>query len=119
MHELSLSEALLDQIDDVVRARPHGRDGRVAVRLVRMRVGALAGLEPELFRTAFETTRALRGHGAAELELVFEPALWRCRGCGEALAEGADLRCACGGEARLERGGDLVLERLELEEPDV
>lgn len=115
MHELSLSEALFDQIDGSLVAHPVA-----VVRLVRVRVGELAGLEPELFRTAFEVSRERRGHAHAELELVFEPAVWSCRGCGLTLARGEALRCPiCDGEARLTKGGDLVLERLELEVPDV
>lgn len=115
MHELSLCEALFDQIDAAVASQTSP-----VVRLVRLRVGALAGLEPELFRSAFEVTRADRGHASAELVITFETALWTCRACGAEIPRGEALRCAaCGGEARLAKGGDMVLERIELEVPDV
>ncbi len=115
MHELSLCEALFDQIDAAVASQRSP-----VVRLVRLRVGELAGLEPELFRSAFEVTRGDRGHAAAELVIAFEAAVWACRACGAEVARGEALRCAaCGGEARLARGGDMVLERIELEVPDV
>lgn len=115
MHELSLCEALFDQIDAAVASQTSP-----VVRLVRLRVGELAGLEPELFRSAFEVTRADRGHPSAELVITFETALWTCRACGAEIARGEALRCAaCGGDARLAKGGDMVLERIELEVPDV
>ena len=115
MHELSLCEALFDQIDAAVASQT-----APVVRLVRLRVGELAGLEPELFRTAFEVTRADRGHASAELVIAFAAAAWACRACGAEIARGEALRCAvCGGEARLARGGDVVLERIELEVPGV
>ncbi len=115
MHELSLSEALFDQIDRAVASH-----GKAVVRLVRVRVGELAGLEPELFRTAFEVTRSDRCHPQAELELVYEAAVWTCVDCQAEVARGAELRCVvCGGQARLGKGADLILERLEVEVPDV
>ena len=115
MHELSLSEALFDQIDFAISAH-----AKAVVRLVRVRVGELAGLEPELFRTAFEVTRSDRGHARAELELVYEAAMWMCGDCQAELVRGEELRCAvCGGQARLSKGADLILERVEMEVPDV
>ncbi len=115
MHELSLCEALFEQVDAAIAAQ-----SRAVVRLVRVRVGELAGLEPELFRTAFEVTRAERGHALAELELVYEAAVWTCVDCRAEVGRGGALRCAvCGGPARLSKGADLILERVEMEVPDV
>ena len=52
MHEYSLVQAMFDQIGDVVRAQ-----GALSVRRVRVRIGQLAGVEPQLFRTAYEVFR--------------------------------------------------------------
>lgn len=109
MHELSLADALFDQIDAALAPHP----GAV-VRLVRLQVGALAGLEPELFVHAFEDLQVPRGHPKAELQLTFIPAVWSCPTCAVALAPDVPLACpACGIPARLTQGGDLILERIE------
>lgn len=115
MHEVSLIEALFDQADRAI-APHHPGD----VRRVTLRVGALSGVEPELLRAAFEGCRGDRGYLRASLLLRDEPAAWRCEACGEALGEALPLACArCGGDARLAQGDALILERLELEVPDV
>lgn len=114
MHELSLVHALFDQADRAVAA--HGPD---RVRRVEVTIGALAGVEVELFRTAFGVARAERGYALAELAIELVPAEHRCSGCGARIEEGAPLTCACGGRVALTRGGDLILKRLELEVPDV
>ena len=115
MHEASLVSALCDQIDRSIAPHP----GAI-VRCVHVRVGELAGVEPELFKTAFELLREQRSCRGAALEVVPEPAVWRCLACQAELPRGGILKCvACGGEARLAQGGDVFLDRLELEVPDV
>ncbi len=115
MHEASLVSALCDQIDRSIAPHP----GAI-VRVVHVRVGELAGVEPELFKTAFELLREARSCKGAALVVVAVPAEWRCRACDAALPRGGILECAaCGGEARLAQGGDVFLDRLELEVPDV
>jgi hydrogenase nickel incorporation protein HypA/HybF len=52
MHEYSLVQAMFDQIGEVVRAQ-----GAVSVRRVRVQIGQFAGVEPELFRTAYDVFR--------------------------------------------------------------
>ena len=115
MHEVSLVHALFDQADRAIAPHPSR-----AVRQVRVRIGELAGVDPELFSTAFDGCRSDRGYAAAALEIALEGAAWRCASCGEAVTRGAPLRCAaCDGEVRLSAGGDLILDRLELEVVDV
>lgn len=117
MHEVSLVHALFDQSDRALGAHP-----AAAVRLVRVRIGELAGVERELFETAFDGCRAERGYAAATLDVVPEAAAWRCRACGVTLAPGGPLRCAgCGdaGDVALVAGDALFLDRLELEVRDV
>ncbi len=76
MHEYSLVQAMFDQIGSVMRAR-----GATSVRRVRVRMGQFAGVEPELFRTAYEVFRLNTmcadapleiDQGAADDELVLE-----------------------------------------------
>jgi len=115
VHEVSLVHALFDQADRAIA--PHrGSD----VQKLTVRIGELAGVDCELFRTAFDGCREERGYGAAALEIAFERAAWSCAACGASVAPGGPLRCAaCDGEARLAAGGDLILDRVELEVVDV
>ncbi len=113
MHEYSLVQALLDQVEEQA-----GSHGAVSVESIRVRVGEQAGVELDLFRTAFEMARDGTICSTAELELVEEPVRWQCPGCGEAIDSGWVLRCAaCGLPARLVQGGSILLERMELEVP--
>ena len=75
MHEYPLVQAL---IDDVER---HLRDRSGSVRRVRVRLGALSGVEPELFATAYDTFRPHTVRSGATLELTPVPARWSCPQC--------------------------------------
>ncbi len=66
MHEYSLVQAMFDQIGAVVRAQ-----GALSVKRVRVSIGPLAGVEPELFRTAYDVFRVKTF--CAEAPLVIEP----------------------------------------------
>jgi hydrogenase nickel incorporation protein HypA/HybF len=113
--EASLVDGLFDQADEIVAQHPAGR-----LCLLRVRVGELAGVEPELFRTAFEVIRESRGHERVVLELVREDAVWSCPSCATRVPSGGVLHCeACGGGVTLVGGGDIILDRVELEVPSV
>jgi hydrogenase nickel incorporation protein HypA/HybF len=115
MHEYSIVSALVDRV-----AREAGAHPGAVVRRVHVRIGELAGVEPELLRTAFDTCRARSACNGAELAIACEPAVWRCVRCDWPIATGAVLRCpACQRPARLAGGGEIILERIELEVPDV
>ena len=114
MHEYSLVEALVRRVEEEARRR-----NALAVHRLRVRVGELAGVEPELFRTAYETFRAGTLCADATLELVTHPARWTCPSCGKPFERGAVLRCvACRQPARLDPDGDaLLLDAIEMEVP--
>ncbi len=114
MHEYSLVDSLVRRVEEEARRR-----GAVAVHRVKVTVGELAGVDPELFRTAYETFRAGTACERAALELATCPAEWSCPTCGKAIARGEALRCAaCGEPARLsERSDALLLEAIEMEVP--
>lgn len=115
MHEVSLVHALFDQTDRAIAPHPKG-----AARRLTVRIGELAGVETDLFLTAFEGCKAERGYEAVALVIEHEQAVWRCAHCGIAFAAGAPLQCtSCEGVARLCAGGDMVLVRVELEVVDV
>ena len=114
MHEYSLVESLIGRVEQEARAR-----GAIAVHRLSVRVGELSGVDPELFRTAYETFREGTICARAPLELRSVAATWSCPKCARPIPRGAVLRCAgCDAPARLDDGGDaLTLDGLELEVP--
>jgi len=112
VHEYSLVRAMVDRVEQEARARRATAVSRLAVR-----IGAMSGVEPELFATAFTLCREgiLAG---AELEIRRAEAAWACPSCASAIAPGAVLRCAaCGEPARLTSGDEILLEQIEMEVP--
>jgi hydrogenase nickel incorporation protein HypA/HybF len=116
MHELSICQSLLDQVEGI--ARQHGAS---RVERILLQVGPLAGLEPALLMSAWPLAAA--GTIAETAELVIEPAPVRVS-CLDCLAESAAtpnrlLCAACGGfRTRLISGDELLLARVELTIPD-
>ena len=113
MHELSVCQALIEQVRDL--ARRHGAD---TVKTVNVRIGPLSGVEPELLAQAFPLASA--GTVAATAQLLVErlPIRVRCETCGaETAAEMNQLVCgACGDwHTRLLSGDEMLLASVELE----
>lgn len=108
-------QALITRVE--AEARAHHA---VAVHRLTVQVGELAGLDAELFATAFDTFRAGTVCSGATLDVERVPACWSCPACGAAIEAGAPLQCpTCGAPARLERGDEIILGRIEMEVPDV
>ena len=114
MHEYSLVEALMTRVEEEASRR-----NALRVHSLKVSVGELAGVDPELFRTAFETFRQGTLCEQTSLEVVTYPAEWRCPSCGLQLTKGAILRCeACGVPAKLsDRSEALLLESIDMEVP--
>lgn len=113
MHEYSIVASLVDRVQREVTARP----GSV-VRRLHVSIGELAGVEIELLRTAFDTFRPATICDRADLAIAVVPARWGCPNCGRAIAP--PERCTdCASAARLAAGDEIVLERIEMEVPDV
>src|SRR3990170_4613759 len=112
MHEYSLVSALVQRAEAEARARR-----ATAVTCLRVRIGALAGVEPELLASAFTLCR--EGLLAdASLEIETAQAVWACPRCAAAVPAGAVLRCpACRLPPRLVWGEELLLEQIEMEVP--
>jgi hydrogenase nickel incorporation protein HypA/HybF len=105
MHEMALMESVREIVDDAARA--HGAK-RVAV--VRLRIGALACVDPQALRFAFDVV--MRGGPAEEAALemqIVAGAAW-CWDCARSVTPGAHgAGCPeCGGH-RLEITGDTSM----------
>jgi hydrogenase nickel insertion protein HypA len=112
MHEYSVVSALVQRVEQEAHARR-----ATAVTRLHVRVGALAGVCPELLASAFTLCReGLLADAALEIETA--EAAWACPRCAAAVPAGAILRCpACAVPARLVSGDELLLERIEMEVP--
>ena len=113
VHEYSIAAALLRMVER--RAR---EADAIRVLKVDIRVGASAGVELDLLRTAWAGVSA--GGLCAQAEFVVNcvPVRWVCALCRTRIEAGAPLRCvACDVAAVLEEGDELRLDRIELERP--
>lgn len=116
MHELSVCQALLDQVADIAEIR-----GAVAVERITIEVGPLSGVEPELLAGAFAVLRAGSCAEHALLSIESTPVRISCASCGaQSPAAPNRLVCAvCGGfRTRIVTGDELHLRRLELRAPE-
>jgi hydrogenase nickel incorporation protein HypA/HybF len=112
VHEYSLVRAMVDRVEQEARARSATAVNRLAVR-----IGALSGVEPALFASAFTLCR--EGILAeAELDIRRSGVVWACPRCAVALPAGAVLRCAaCDMPAKMVEGDEILLEQIEMEVP--
>jgi hydrogenase nickel incorporation protein HypA/HybF len=112
MHELAVCQALLDEVQRIAREKHAER-----VAAVRVRVGALAGVEPELLRRAYEVARAGTLAEGAALDIEDAPVRVYCPRCRtESAARVQRLVCGACGEWRTEvvAGDELLLMSVEL-----
>jgi hydrogenase nickel incorporation protein HypA/HybF len=115
VHEYSIVASLIDRVQH--EAAVHGGS---RVHRLHLKIGELSGVEVELLRTAFDTFRERTICDGAELAIDTVAPAWACPSCDESLAAGAVLRCStCGRPARMVQGDEIILERIEMEAPDV
>jgi hydrogenase nickel incorporation protein HypA/HybF len=113
MHEYSLVQAMVEQVEAAARAR-----SAVSVHRLDVRVGELAGVDVDLFKTAYLTFRERTICEGAELEVSVVPVRWACERCGRDIERGHALQCpVCRRPARLVAGDELILDRIEMEVP--
>ena len=122
MHELAVAQALVDQVDTVIDRHAASQDQHAAWRasLIRVRIGPLAGVVPELLASAFPLAAAGRRMQHAALEFAHAPIRVHCQTCG-AETDAAMNRLLCGAcgdwHTRIVSGDELLLESVELESP--
>jgi hydrogenase nickel incorporation protein HypA/HybF len=111
MHEYSIVEALLEQVEHEARRRQAS-----AVHSLAVRIGELSGVEVDLLTTAYRTFRDRTICADAELMVTRVPAKWACSRCGVPIRQGDVLQCAvCAAPARLVEGDEILLDRIEME----
>jgi hydrogenase nickel incorporation protein HypA/HybF len=113
VHELAVAQALVEQVDAVI-----DQHGATQASLIRVRIGPLAGVVPELLASAFPLAAAGSRMEHAELEFAHAPITVRCQTCGlETEAAMNRLICgACGDwHTQVMSGDELLLESVELE----
>jgi hydrogenase nickel incorporation protein HypA/HybF len=112
MHELAICQALLEEVARVAREQ---RAERVAA--LRVRCGALSGVEPGLLQRAYEVARAGTLAEDATLTIEESPVRVYCPSCAsESAATPQRLLCASCGQWRTEvvAGDELLLMSVEL-----
>lgn len=113
VHELAVAQALVEQVDDVIR-----QNKARAASLIRVRIGPLAGVVPALLANAFPLAAAGSRMEHAVLDLVDAPIRVHCQTCG-ADTEAALNRLICGAcgdwHTQIISGDELLLESVELE----
>jgi len=113
MHEWSIVEALLASVDAEMRGR-----GATRVHRLRVRLGALSGVEPALLASAYEVFRAGTPCAGAPLDLVTGGPRWRCTRCEAGVPASGALVCPrCRDRSALVAADEIVLERIEMEVP--
>ncbi len=112
MHELSICQALVVQVESLAREHSANR-----VAQITLGIGALSGVEPDLLEQAY--TVACAGTVADKAELIVErlPVRVRCEQCGEETSVRPN-RLVCGKcgdwHTRLTSGDECVLMNVEL-----
>lgn len=115
MHEYSIVASLIDRVQQ--EAAVHGG---TRVHRLYLKIGEQSGVELDLLKTAFDTFRERTICDGAELAIDSVGAVWACPSCDRVIARGAVLRCdTCGRPARMIHGDEIILERIEMEAPDV
>ena len=117
MHELSIAMSILEAAERET-ALHQGAD----LRKISVRVGELAGVDPEALRFSFDAiTRETAWEGVV-LELDYIARTNRCMDCGaQFVVKNAELECPeCGSiNTTFLRGDELEIASLELEEVQV
>jgi hydrogenase nickel incorporation protein HypA/HybF len=112
MHEMSICQGLLDQVEKLA-----SEQGARRVDSIVLSIGPLSGVEPDLLSRAFEIARLQTVAENAVLEIRTGPVVVQCRGCGVSGAAKVNrLVCpSCGNwQVDLLQGDELLLLRLEV-----
>lgn len=113
MHEMALTESIVDIICEEARKQGFGK-----VRVVRLRVGAMAHVEPEALRFCFDAVSRGTVAEGATLDIRRPPGEAWCFDCGKTVAmEERFGACPdCGGRrVQMTSGDELRIDELEVD----
>lgn len=117
MHELSIAQGILESTRTALTPYPGAR-----VERVRVAVGELTAIEPDLLRFAWEALLEGAPEAGCVLEVEWRPARQSCPTCGvprERPERGWLAVCeGCGGSLRVEGGQELDLLQVSFSVPD-
>ena len=116
MHELSVCQAMLAQVEEIA-----DREGADSVATILVLIGPLSGVVPELLQQAFTLARAGTRADGAELITEPQPIRVRCLDC-DAESDAAPNRLLCAAcdsyRTQVISGDELLLAQVELEIAD-
>ena len=113
MHELSVCQSMLRQVNEIARQHNAWHVSRVQVG-----IGVLSGVEPDLLKQVFPIASAGTLAEGAQLSIETLPVCVRCESCGvESVVEANKLVCsACGDwHTQLVSGNEMLLDSIEIE----
>lgn len=116
MHELSVCQALMDQVESIAHEH-HARQ----VMEIFVEIGPLSGVEPQLLEQAFDIASAGSIAAGAKLVIRSMPVRVSCRQCG-AITNALPSRLVCGvcgdWQTQLVSGDEMLLASLEFTRDD-
>jgi hydrogenase nickel incorporation protein HypA/HybF len=116
MHELAICQALMKQIQQVSDLH-----GSAAVCAVQLKIGALAGIEPELLKSAFSLVREGTCANSSVLEIEDLPIRIYCAKCDQensALVNNLTCPLCKNWQTRLVSGDEMLLSSVDLEKQE-
>ena len=116
MHEMGIANSILEGVGAELRRRPGSRAVKVGVR-----IGELAGVDPDALNFAFEALTIDTPLAGVKLDVEYVAPRSRCRDCtGEFEVHDYELLCPACGSLSTDRisGDELLFTYLEIEEPD-
>jgi hydrogenase nickel incorporation protein HypA/HybF len=116
MHELSVCQAMLAQVEAIAKQQNASQVHRIVIH-----IGPLSGVVPELLQQAFTIAREGSIAAQAELETSLQQVRIRCQQCGAECSVKANklICCECGDfRTQLISGDELLLASVELTRKD-
>ena len=113
MHEYSIVQALMEQVENIARENSAEKVTKVVVK-----IGVMSGVEPHLLEIAFETFKEKSICDGAEFVMNIQPLTLLCRQC-QIQSEMDAVRYCCPEcdslDVQVIDGEDMFLMQLELE----
>jgi hydrogenase nickel incorporation protein HypA/HybF len=113
MHEMALAESILTTLEEQARTHDYKR-----VKVVRLEIGPLAGVETEALRFSFDVVVKGTLADGARLDIDTDPARAWCLACGKLVVVAAryDPCPDCGGhQLQITSGTELRIKELEVD----